>query len=56
MELCEQLLPSRVYAAYNTSTSDEINTMRRMCGKVPGSLAHVLAGCSSQTKYMYTQA
>jgi len=25
-----------------------------MCGKVPGSLAHVLAGCSSlaQTKYM----
>ena len=56
MELCEQLLPSRVYAAYNTSTSDEINTMRRMCGKVPGSLAHVLAGCSSQTKYMDTQA
>ena len=44
MELCEQLLPSRVYAAYNTSTSDEINTMRRMCGKVPGSLAHRFGG------------
>ena len=57
MELCEQLLPSRVYAAYsNTSTADEINTMCRMCGKVPESLAHVLAGCSSQTKYVDTQA
>ena len=57
MELCEQLSPSRVYAAYsNTSTADEINTMCRMCGKVPESLAHVLAGCSSQTKYVDTQA
>ena len=57
MELCEQLLPSRVYAAYsNASTADEINTMCRMCGKVPESLAHVLAGCSSQTKYVDTQA
>ena len=36
-----------------TSTSDQINTMCRMCGKVPESLADVLAGCSSlaQTKY-----
>ena len=30
MKLYEQLLPTRVYAAYKTSTLDEINTMRRM--------------------------
>ena len=55
MELYEQLLPTRVYSAYKNGTSDQINnTMCRMCGKVPESLAHVLAGCSSlaRTKYM----
>ena len=53
MDLCEQLLPTGVYSAYKTGTSDQINIMSRMCGKVPESLAHVLAGCSSlaQTKY-----
>ena len=47
-------IPTRVYAAYKTGTSDQINTMCRMCGEVTESLAHVLAGCSSlvQTKYM----
>ena len=34
--------------------SDQTNILSRMCRKVPGSLAHVLAGCSSlaQIKYM----
>ena len=47
-------IPTRVYSAYKTGTSDQINTMCRMCGEVTESLAHVLAGCSSlvQTKYM----
>ena len=54
MELYEQLLPTRVYAAYKTGTSDRNNIMCRMCGKAPECIAHVLAGCSSlaQTKYL----
>ena len=50
------VLSTRVYASYKTCTSDQINTLCRMCGtrKVPESHTHVLAGCSSlaQTKYM----
>ena len=44
--------PARVYAAYETGTSDQINTICRVCGKVAENLAHVLAGCLSlaQTK------
>ena len=37
MELYEQLLPIsqiRVYVAYKSGTSDQINTICRMCGKV----------------------
>ena len=54
MELYKELLPSRVYAAYKTGTSHQINTICRMCGKVSKSLAHVLAECSSLAlaKYM----
>ena len=54
MELCEQLLPTRVYGAYKKGTSDRNNIMSRMCGKVPEYIAHVLAGCSSlaHTKYL----
>ena len=54
MELYEQLLPTRGYSAYKTVMSDQTNILCRMCGKVPESLAHVLAGCSSlaQIKYM----
>ena len=54
MELYEQLLPTRVYSAYKTGTSDQNNIMCRMCGKAPECIAHVLAGCPSlaQTKYM----
>ena len=54
MELYEQLLPTRVYSAYKTGTSDQNNIMCRMCGKAPECLAHVLAGCPSlsQSKYM----
>ena len=54
MELYEQLLPTRVYAAYKTGTSYQNNIMCRMCGKAPECIAHVLAGCSSlaQTKYL----
>ena len=54
MELYKKLLPSRVYAAYKTGTSHQINTICRMCGKVSKSLAHVLAECSSLAlaKYM----
>ena len=54
MELYEQLLPTRAYAAYKTGASDQINTMCRMCGEVTESLAQILAGCSllAQTKYM----
>ena len=32
IKLYEQLLPTRVYAAYKTSTLDQLNTMCRMCG------------------------
>ena len=54
MELYEQLLPTRVYSAYKTGTSDQNDIMCRMCGKAPECIAHVLAGCPSlgQTKYM----
>ena len=54
MELYEQLLPTRVYAAYKTGSSHQINTICRMCGKLSKSLAHVLTECSSLalTKYM----
>ena len=31
MELYEQLLPTRVYAAYKTGTLDQINILLRMC-------------------------
>ena len=49
-----KLLPTRVYLAYKTGTSDKNNIMCRMCGKAPECIAHVLAGCPSlaQTKYM----
>ena len=49
-----KLLPTRVYSAYKTGTSDKNNIMCRMCGKAPECIAHVLAGCPSlaQTKYM----
>ena len=52
LEPYEQLLPDRVYAAYETGTSDQINTICRVCGNVAENLAHVLAGCLSlaQTK------
>ena len=54
LEPYEQLLPARVYAAYETGTSDQviINTIYRVCGNVPENLAHVLVGCLSlaQTK------
>ena len=54
MELYEQFLPTRVYSAYKTGTSDQNDIMYRMCGKAPECIAHVLAGCPSlaQTKYM----
>ena len=54
MELYEQLLPTHVYAAYITGTSDRNNITCRMCGKASECIAHVLAGCSSlaQTKYL----
>ena len=54
MELYEQLLPTRVYAAYKTGISDRNNIMCRMCEKSPECIAHVLAGCSllAQTKYL----
>ena len=52
LEPYEQLLPARIYAAYQTGTSDQINTLCRVCGNVPENLAHFLAGCLSlaQTK------
>ena len=54
MELYEQLLQTRVYAAYKTGTSDRNNIMCMMCGKAPECIAHVLARCPSlaQTKYL----
>ena len=54
MELYEQLLPTRIYAAYKTGASDQISTMRRMCGEVTESFAQILVGFSllAQTKYM----
>ena len=67
MELYEQLLPTRVYAAYKTGSSHQINTICRMCGKVSKSLAHVLPslflrgnhgwspnGCASQKMLKHT--
>ena len=33
IKLYEQLLPTRVFAAYKTGTLDQINTMCSMCGE-----------------------
>ena len=54
-ELYEQLLPTKPYTKENTQTSTDGEVLRRLCGKVAESVAHVLAGCSSlaQTTYLY---
>ena len=49
-ELYEQLLPTRLYTKEKTQTSTDDEVLRRLCGKVAESVAHVLAGCS---KYLY---
>ena len=45
-ELYEQLLPTRLYACQKKHTSTG-EVMCRLCNKAPGSVAHVLAGCTA---------
>ena len=46
MELCEQLLPTKLYNSRKTKTTDDPDARCRMCGKAQESVAHVLSGCS----------
>ena len=54
-ELYEQLIPTKLHTKEKTQTSTDGEVLRRLCGKVAESVAHVLARCSSlaQTKYLY---
>ena len=54
-ELYEQLIPTKLHTKEKTQTSTDGEVLRRLCGKVAESAAHVLARCSSlaQTKYLY---
>ena len=51
--LYEQPTSTKVYTVHKTG-AEQGNVTCRLCGKSPGTLAHVLAGCSSlaQSKYL----
>ena len=53
-ELHEQLLPTKLYNARKTKSSEESDVRCRMCVKAQESIAHVLSSCSTlaQTKYL----
>ena len=53
-ELYQQLLPTKVYHQRKTGTNTTTDVTCRMCGKVPETIEHVMAGCSAlaQTKYL----
>ena len=53
-ELYQQLLPTKVYHQRNTGINTTTDVTYRMCGKVPETVEHVMAGCSAlaQTKYL----
>ena len=53
-ELYEQLLPTKLYNARKTKSSEESDVRCRMCEKAQESAAHVLSGCSAlaQAKYL----
>lgn len=48
-ELYEQLLPTKLYNARKTKTSEESDVRCRMCGKAQESIAHVLSSCCTCT-------
>ena len=53
-ELHEQLLPTKLYNARKTKSSEESDVRCRMCGKAQESIAHVQSNCSAlaQTKHL----
>ena len=53
-ELCQQLLPTRIFYGRKTGTSATGDERCRLCGKGPESVQHILAGCFAlaQTKYL----
>ena len=53
-ELHQQLLPTKIYHQKKTGTNGNEDINCRLCGKVPESMAHVLAGCGAlaQTQYL----
>ena len=53
-ELHEQLLPTKLFNARKTESSEKSDVRWRMCGKAHESIAHVLSTCSAmaQTKYL----
>ena len=56
-EFYEQLLPTKLFNARKTKSSEESDVRCRMCGKAQESIAHVLSSCSAleQTKYLSRQ-
>ena len=48
------MLPTKIYHKSKTRLETGKNVLCRMCGKVPETQAHVLAGCSkvAQSKYL----
>ena len=53
MELYEHLTPTKVHTIHKTGAAQDDITCR-LCGKAPGTLVHVLVGCSAlaQSKYL----
>ncbi|PFX14061.1 hypothetical protein AWC38_SpisGene21812 [Stylophora pistillata] len=55
VDLYEQLIPTKVYIAYKTGTTDKNDVKCRICGEGSESMAHVLAGCPSLAKSKYLE-
>ena len=53
-ELCEQLLPTRLYTGQKKHTDTTGEVTCRLCNKAPESVAHVLAGCTALAQDKYT--
>ena len=53
-ELCQQLVPTKLYNQNKTRTETTSDAICRMCDECRESKAHVIAGCSAlaQTKYV----
>ena len=51
-ELCQQMLPTKVYHRKKTDLETDLDVLCHLCGKQPETQAHILAECSAlaQTK------